>query len=150
MNIQGGVPRMNGWQNIPPPGLCDAPRYQCISGAKPSAEPNITSLGGRFAISDNFFSLADSPSWGGHLYAVAGALDRFTGDNPRAASRVTSRPGWGCDSDKVTPWISPTGKHELEPACVPDPALSQPNGGAFRQPPSPPSPPSSTALAARA
>lgn len=140
MNIQGGVPRMNGWQNIPPPGLCDAPRYQCISGAKPSAEPNITSLGGRFAISDNFFSLADSPSWGGHLYVVAGALDRFTGDNPRAASRVTARPGWGCDSDKVTPWISPTGKHELEPACVPDPALSQPNGGAFRHTPVAPIP----------
>jgi phospholipase C len=52
---------------------------------------------------------------------------------------VTPLPGWGCDSDKVTPWISPSGK-EMEPSCVPDPALSKPNGGAFRPTPVQPIP----------
>jgi phospholipase C len=132
MNIAGGVPQMNGWQNIGK-GTCNASTgYQCITGAVPSAEPNITSLAGSFAISDNFFSLADSPSWGGHLYAVAGSLDGFTGDNPHPAAGVKSFPGGGCDSDKVTHWISPTGAQETVPSCIPDPSLPEANGGAFR------------------
>ena len=135
MNIQGGVPQMNGWQNIPGGGCAAATGYRCISGAEPNAEPNITRLAGRFGISDDFFSLADSPSWGGHLYTVAGNLDGFTGDNPVAAGGVRSHPGWGCDSDKVTPWISPTGRRQMEPSCIPDRSLPQSNGGAFRPTP---------------
>jgi phospholipase C len=135
MNIQRGVPQMNGWQNVGG-GTCSAATdYQCITGAKPSAEPNIISLADSFAISDDFFSLADSPSWGGHLYAVTGSLDGFTGDNPAPARGVTPGPGWGCDSDKVTPWISPSGVKTLEPSCIPDPSLPEANGGAFRPTP---------------
>lgn len=135
LNIQGGVPRMNGWQNIPY-GECDAATgYRCITGAKPSALPNITGLAGSFALSDEFFSLADSPSWGGHLYAVTGNLDGFTGDTPRRVKGVARGPGWGCDSNRVTPWISLRGVRRQEPSCIPDPALPQPNGGAFRTTP---------------
>lgn len=132
MNIQHGVPQMNGWQKIKW-GECDAATgYRCITGAKPSAERNITRLADRFAISDHFFSLADSPSWGGHLYAVAGQLDGFTGDIPRPVKGMKPGPGWGCDSDKTAPWISPSGQHKQEPSCIPDPSLRQANGGAFR------------------
>jgi phospholipase C len=135
MNIQDGVPQMNGWQDIPG-GTCDAAtHYQCISGARLSAEPNITTLADDFAISDDFFSLADSPSWGGHLYAVTGNLDGFTGDNPIPATGVKPRLGWGCDSRKVTPWVSPAGTLKMEPSCIPDYGLSLPNGGAFRPTP---------------
>jgi phospholipase C len=131
------VPHMNGWQNMVN-GTCDAATgYQCITGAQPSAVPNITSLAQNFAISDALFSMADSPSWGGHLYAVTGSLDGFTGDNPKAASGVTPRSGWGCDSNKVTPWISPSGAEHLEPSCIPDPSLPRANGGAFEPTPVP-------------
>ena len=78
--MDGG--KMDGWQNIAR-GQCDAAtNYQCISGFQPSAIPNLTALAGKFAISDDMFSMADSPSWGGHMYAVAATLDGFTGVNP--------------------------------------------------------------------
>jgi hypothetical protein len=80
--------------------------------------------------------MGDSPSWGGHLYAVTGSLDRFTGENPQPAPGVTAHQGWGCDSDKITPWVSPTtGKKQKIPSCIPDPALGLPNGGAFEPTP---------------
>lgn len=132
MNIVNGVPQMNGWQNIPPPASCAASTgYVCISGYQPSQVPNITNLASQFAISDMTFSMADSPSWGGHLYAVMGSLDGFTGDNPKPARGVTPGPGWGCDSNLVTPWIAPNGSKVKEPSCVPDYSLGLPNGGAF-------------------
>lgn len=135
--MDGG--KMDGWQNISH-GNCDAAtHYQCISGYKPSAIPNLTALAGKFAISDDTFSMADSPSWGGHVYAVAATLDGFTGDNPTPVPHVTPGPGWGCDSNRVTPWIGPKGV-KLEPSCIPDPSLSVPNGGAFRTTPVKPVP----------
>jgi phospholipase C len=135
MDIQGGVPRMDGWQNIAGGGCGPATSYQCISGYQPASIPNLTKLANGFAISDDTFSMADSPSWGGHLYAVAGTLDGFIGNNPYPAKGVTPGPGWGCDSDKVTPWISPSGVTKTEPSCIPDHSLSRPNGGAFRPTP---------------
>ncbi len=136
MNIQHGVPQMNGWQNIPGGSCAAATSYQCISGYTPSQIPNITGLANTFAISDMFFSMGDSPSWGGHLYTVMGTLDNFTGNNPTAAPGVTAHRGWGCDSDKIAPWVSPTtGKIQKIPSCIPDPALALPNGGAFEPTP---------------
>jgi phospholipase C len=136
MNIKNGVPQMNGWQNIPGGSCSAATSYQCITGYMPAHIPNLTRLAQIFAISDRFFSMGDSPSWGGHLYPVLGSLDNFTGNNPRAASGVTPHPGWGCDSDKVAPWVSPaTGKVQLIPSCIPDPHLGLPNGGAFEPTP---------------
>ena len=69
------------------------------------------------------------------MYAVAASTDHFTGDNPTAASGVTAGDGWGCNSDKVTPWISATGTTEMIPSCVPDFSLGLPNGGAFEKTP---------------
>lgn len=131
--IDGG--KMDGWQNIPR-GSCDAATgYRCISGYQPNQIPNITALAQGFAISDHTFSLADSPSWGGHMAMVAASTDQFTGDNPVPAKGIRSGPGWGCDSDRVTTWISPNGKPEVEPSCVPDHLPGLRFGGAFEQTP---------------
>jgi phospholipase C len=135
MNIAGGVPRMNGWQNIPR-GTCDAATgYQCITGYQPFQIPNLTSLAGRFAISDNTFSMADSPSWGGHLYAAMASLDGFLGDNPVPQPGVKPKAGWGCDSNKVTPWLAPGGARTMVPSCIPHHGLGLANGGAFEPTP---------------
>ncbi len=129
--IDGG--KMDGWNKVS--GCMPKVNYRCVGGYKPKQIPNVTSLANTFAISDNTFSMADSPSWGGHLYAVMGSLDNFTGDNPVAAKGVTPGPGWGCNSDKVTPWREPSGTLENEPSCIPDFSIGQPNGGAFRPTP---------------
>jgi len=139
MHIVGGVPQMNGWQNIKL-GSCGAattPPYACIGGYAPSQIPNITSLATKFAISDKTFSMADSPSWGGHLYPAMASQDGFLGDNPVPAPGTVAGPGWGCNSDKITPWLAPGGKLETVPSCIPDPALRLPNGGAFTHTPVP-------------
>jgi phospholipase C len=124
--------RMDGWQKV---GGCGPPHYRCISGYLPNQEPNVTALANDFAISDNTFSMQDSPSWGGHLYAVAGSLDHFAGDIPFRAAGVPPLEGWGCDSDRVTEWVSPRGTIQLVPACVPAYFLGLHNGGAFEHTP---------------
>jgi phospholipase C len=129
--INGGS--MDGWQNVP--GCNAQTGYACISGYQPSQLPNMVRLAHRFAISDRTFSLANSPSWGGHLYAVMGALDGFTGDNPHRAPGVTPGKGWGCDSRRITPWKSPGGAIKHVPSCIPDYSLGLPHGGAFRATP---------------
>ena len=129
--IDGG--KMDGWQQVQ--GCSAATGYRCISGYEPSQVPNLARLATRFAISDKTFSMADSPSWGGHLYAVMGSLNGFTGDNPNPAAGVKPGPGWGCDSRKVTPWIAPGGVVKLEPSCIPDYSTGLAHGGAFRATP---------------
>jgi hypothetical protein len=82
--------------------------------------------------------MADSPSWGGHLYAAAATLDHFTGDLPRAVTGVAPGPGWGCNSDMVANWVDPvTHKVSAQPSCIPArPGELNPvkfrNHGAFR------------------
>jgi hypothetical protein len=71
---------------------------------------------------------------------VAATNDNFTGDNPAPPMPTppgyVEGPGWGCDSNKVTPWINPsTGVISKEPSCIPDPALNIANGGAFEPTP---------------
>lgn len=129
--MNGG--KMDGWQNEKN-GQCDAATgYQCISGYEPSQVPNLTALASAGAVNDRFFSMKDSPSWGGHMYAVAGTTDGFTGDNPGKVKGVRAYPGWGCDSHKVAGWGSgSTQQGPDQPSCVPDFALGLPNGGAFR------------------
>jgi phospholipase C len=129
--IDGG--KMDGWQTVP--GCHASSRYACIGGYTPAQVPNMVALARRFAISDRTFSMADSPSWGGHLYAVMASLDGFAGENPVPARGVTSGPGWGCDSNRVTPWQPPGGALRMVPSCVPDYSLGLPNGGAFRPTP---------------
>ena len=137
MHIVRGVPQMNGWQNIKAGGCAATatPPYACIGGYLPGHIPNITKLATKFAISDETFSMMDSPSWGGHLYAATASLDGFLGDNPTRAPGIAPRPGWGCDSNKVTPWLSPGGKLETIPSCIPDNALHLAHGGAFKNTP---------------
>ncbi|HEX9064403.1 MAG TPA: alkaline phosphatase family protein [Streptosporangiaceae bacterium] len=129
--IDGG--RMDGWQKLA--GCGRSSRYACIGGYKPAQVPNLTRLAQRFAISDRTFSMAASPSWGGHLYAVTDTLDGFLGANPHTVPGVPGRPGWGCDSSKVSPWVSPRGVIRQEPSCVPDYGLGLAHGGAFRATP---------------
>jgi phospholipase C len=125
--------KMNGWDRI---GGCKPPKYSCISGYKPSQEPNATALASKFAISDKFFSLADSPSFGGHLDIVTSNLDGFVGNLPRRVPGVKTGHGWGCDSDTAAPWSAgPNKARKSVPACIPDPSLDVPNGGAFEPTP---------------
>lgn len=124
---------MDGWQNTAQ-STCAAtttPPYQCIGGYTASQVPNITALAGSYPIEDRFFSLKDSPSWGGHMYSVAATTDGFTGDNPLPPTGGTAGPGWGCDSNLVAKWAA---GGPWQPSCVPDFALNRtqyPNGGAF-------------------
>jgi len=134
----GGL--MDGWAGVVGCGatssLIGSIPYGCLTYYTPAQIPNLTNLASDFAISDRTFSMADSPSWGGHLYAVTPSMDQFTGDNPKPPKQPpagwTAGPGWGCDSNLVAPWIDPsTGASSRQPSCVPDPALGLPNGGAF-------------------
>jgi phospholipase C len=133
--IDGG--KMDGWAQIY--GCSAKTGYACISGYKPSQIPNLTTLANDFAISDNTFSMGDSPSWGGHLYAALASLDGFLGNIPKPASGVTPGPGWGCNSDQITQWAPSLGAAtQWVPSCVPDPSLNSaqfPNGGAFEPTP---------------
>jgi phospholipase C len=127
--------KMNGWDLI---RGCQAPKYRCVSGYQPQQVPNATRLAQDFAISDMTFSMQDSPSWFGHIYAVAASTDGFTGHNPG----INNGPGqgWGCDSGKTATWVH-SGVTKRVPACVPDPSLLGPNGqplangGAFKHTP---------------
>jgi phospholipase C len=129
--IDGG--KMDGWNKVS--GCMPKVNYRCVGGYNEKLIPNALALASKFAISDNTFSMGDSPSWGGHLYAVMGSLDNFTGDNPVKAKGVTAGPGWGCNSDKVTPWRESDGTLENEPSCIPDFNIGVQNGGAFRPTP---------------
>jgi len=129
--------KMDGWNKIKPRDImigCGAQySYICVSGYKPSEEPNFSRLARKFAISDMTFSLSDSPSWEGHIYAVAASTDGFWGLTPTPTKGVRGVGGWGCDSKRMAPWISPSGRKFREPSCVPDFSLGQPNGGAFER-----------------
>jgi phospholipase C len=125
--------RMDGWGFVP--GCTATAHYRCISGYTPDQVPNLSTLASRFAISDQTFSMADSPSWGGHLYAVMASLDGFVGETPSPARGVAPGAGWGCNSDRVTAWTSPHGGRQIVPSCIPDYSIGLPDGGAFRHTP---------------
>jgi phospholipase C len=129
--VDGG--KMDGWGQVS--GCAASTGYACISGYQPSGVPNFTALASRFAISDETFSMQNSPSWGGHLYAVMASSDGFTGDNPVTVPGVTAGSGWGCDSNRVATWVGPGGTAQTVPSCVPDRSLSIANGGAFEPTP---------------
>jgi phospholipase C len=127
--------KMNGWDKIPRLGGqtgCGANvSYYCVSGYMPRQLPNHAALAHNFAISDMTFSMSDSPSWEGHIYAVAASTDGFWGQTPQTAPGTVKKRSWGCDGDKIVDWFSPSGTELSEPSCVPDPSLGLPNGGAF-------------------
>ncbi len=115
--IDGGS--MDGWARV---RGCHPSRssYPCLTYYAPADIPNLAALASHFVVSDHTFSMADSPSWGGHLYAAAATLDHFTGDLPRAVPDVARGPGWGCNSNRVANWVDPaTHKLSAEPSCIP-------------------------------
>ena len=135
--INGGA--MDGWASV---YGCDAAHgYACLSYYTPSQIPNLARLARTYTVSDRTFSMSDSPSWGGHLYAAAASLGGFTGDNPKAVAGVKEGPGWGCNSNKIALWRNGrTGRTSMEPSCIPDRSLDpavHPYGGAFRATPVP-------------
>jgi phospholipase C len=132
--INGGA--MDGWNHV----LLCRPRdhYKCLTYYTPSQIPNLAALADKFVISDRTFSMADSPSWGGHVYAAAATLNNFTGDNPLAEAGVPPGPGWGCNSKKLAEWVNPTThRSSMQSSCIPakagtlDPNV-YPHNGAFR------------------
>jgi phospholipase C len=129
--IDGGA--MDGWDAVdgcqPTVSYAGGIPYGCLTYYAPSQVPNLITLASKFALSDMTFSEADSPSWGGHLYAVAATTDGFLGDTPGPKSAGA---GWGCDSNKNAQWTNPVSRvAQREPSCVPDFALGLPNGGAY-------------------
>jgi len=126
--------KMDNWQHV---GGCAASTgYACISGYLPSAIPNLATLADDYAIEDNAFTLANAPSWGGHLDLLAGTTAGFTGDNPnRVTGAKSAGPGWGCDAvNKVATMLPVKGRSvPPQPACVPDFHLGLPNGGAWER-----------------
>src|SRR5215469_14153899 len=94
--------KMDGWWRIP--GCNVRKNYACVAGYEPGQVPNLVRLAAKFAISDHTFSMSNSPSFGGHLYAAMGSLDGFTGDIPVVDPGVARGPGWGCNSNRITQW----------------------------------------------
>jgi len=125
---------MDGWQKVQ--GCTVQTGYACVGGYTPQQVPNLAALAKQFAISDRTFSMADSPSFGGHLYAVMAQLDGFLGNNPFPGRAFTPRSGWGCDSRHLAQWRPPNGGATVRvPSCVPDYRLAKRNGGAFERTP---------------
>ena len=114
--IDGG--RMDGFAENN--GCGAAQDYQCYDQEQPKSIPNLAVLAKRYAISDHTFELSAVPSWGAHLELAAGTLDGFVGNNPHAVAGNPAGAGWGCDSYRNTPWISPSGERLQVPSCVPD------------------------------
>src|SRR5215472_13173896 len=118
MNCSSGTCLMNGWQKIRG-GQCDAAHaYECVSGYRPSQEPNLSALADRFAVGDQFFSQLDTWSFVAHIYAVAGSADGFTATTNM--KKVQPGAGWGCGSGNVIPWDG-NGASQDVPSCVPAP-----------------------------
>lgn len=135
--INGGA--MDGWNHII--GCRAFDDYQCLVYHPPNQIPNLAALADKFVVSDRTFSMADSPSWGGHVYAAAATLDNFTGENPLPEADVPAGPAWGCNSMKLTPWVDPTThRMSMQPSCIParpgklDPK-KYPYNGTFRPTP---------------
>ena len=128
--------KMDGWDKIKPNanmiGCGEQYSYSCVSGYKPRQIPNFATLAAKFAISDMTFSMSDSPTWEGHIYAVAASTDGFWGTIPTPLKGTHGVGGWGCDSKRLANWFSPAGRKYREPSCIPDFSLGLANGGAFK------------------
>jgi phospholipase C len=110
--------KMDGWYRV---GRCNAAwHYGCLTYYTPAQIPSLAALASKYVVSDRTFSMADSPSWGGHLFVAAATLDNFTGELPTPAPGFARGPGWGCNSKLQASWVSPTtGKLSEQPSCIP-------------------------------
>jgi phospholipase C len=107
--------------------------YQCISYYPASSVPNLSALAVNYTVLDHAFTLADSPSWGGHLNEFAATTDGFTGDNPFPnKSLPAGNRDWGCDSNMEARFLPINGTYiPPQPSCIPDFSLGLPYGGAY-------------------
>jgi len=114
--VDGG--KMDGWSKV---GFCSKKKhFACLTYYVPSQIPSLAALASKFVVADRTFSMANSPSWGGHLYVAAATLDNFTGELPTPARGFARGPGWGCNSNLQAPWISPkTHTVSMQPSCIP-------------------------------
>jgi phospholipase C len=114
--IDGG--KMDGWGAIA--GCVHNGTNLCLTYYTPAQIPSLAALADHFVVADRTFSMQDSPSWGGHVYAAAATQGGFTGDIPHPAPGVKSGPGWGCDSKRLQTWIDPvTHAASQQPSCIP-------------------------------
>jgi phospholipase C len=127
----------NQWTSI---RGCKSPSYACLTSFSPAQIPALISLANTYAVSDNTFTFGLHPSWADHFqWFTSGNSLGFRGNNPSAVQGVPTGPGWGCDSNRVSPWAPPgSTTTQLVPSCVPDPRTGLANGGAFRPTPVPP------------
>jgi phospholipase C len=132
--IDGG--KMDGFSQIQ--GCTKSVGYKCYTQypASSTAIHNVTTLASNFVVSDRTFEDGPTSSWGMHIQAVAATTDGFLGGGtPHPGTLGVLGYGWGCDSGRDNTWVSPQGKQMQVPACIPDPSLSVPNGGAYRPTP---------------
>ena len=126
----------NGWATI---RGCTSPSFACLTAFAPSQIPALISLANTYAVSDETFTFGLHPSWADHYqWFTSGNSLGFRGNNPTKVSGVPAGPGWGCDSNLVSPWAPPgSTTTQLVPTCIPDARTGLPNGGAFRPTPVP-------------
>ena len=136
MNIQNGVPQMNGWQTIPNGSCSASASYRCISGYQPEQIPNLATLARDFAICDRSSHSRTRRRGAGTCIRCRArwmglpAITRVTcgGFTPGAERAATKN---------VAKWVNPQGKQQFEPAAIPDRCPSLPNGGALEPTPVP-------------
>ncbi len=88
--------------------------YPCYTQYDSAQIPNLASLAQTYTISDATFEFTRTPSWAGHMVLASATMDNFQGDNP-----LTSRSGWGCDSNQDVLWWDGSNYIQV-PSCVPD------------------------------
>jgi phospholipase C len=123
--INGGA--MNGWDDLP---QCRATMPDCLQQFQPDQIAIETWMADNGVLLDRFFT-EENPSAGAHMFFITGE-DKlgFTGDNPTLVPQNrTAGPGWGCNSNKKGPWVSPEGVQSQVFFCNPN-APELPYGGA--------------------
>jgi phospholipase C len=120
-------------------GCSAATGYACYQAYAPDQIPNTIALAENFALSDNTFTCQRQASWSDKLtWGSACDQNGFRGDNPQPAPGVPLGRGWGCLSNRVTPWSGDGGAtYSEQPSCVPDYSTGLDFGGAFRETPVP-------------
>jgi phospholipase C len=120
-------------------------QYACYQAYTAVQIPNLAALARQYVISDRTFESELTPTFGSHVFLLAGQLGGFSGDNPESNQKKggivpgggggkNPGPGWGCDSGLDAQWrSSPTASYIKVPSCFPD----QTGFGPYRSSPVP-------------
>jgi phospholipase C len=116
-------------------GCRPANGYKCYQAYAPAQIPNTIALAKNYALSDNTFTCQRQASWNDKLtWGSACDQNGFRGDNPQPSPGVPLGIGWGCRSNRVTPWSEDGGApYTDQPSCVPDYSTGMEFGGAFME-----------------